>query len=180
MNIGKIVAIAGPVVDVEFEEGQLPHIREALTVRINGQRRVMEVAQQVGDNTVRCIMLAATEYLARGMEVAADGQGISVPVGSQVLGRMFNVLGDPIDGGAPVPAGAERWPVHRKAPSFAEQSPSVEILETGIKVIDLLEPYAKGGKVGLFGGAGVGKTVLIQELILKDFHPVFIFTVFNI
>ena len=165
MNIGKIVAIAGPVVDVEFEEGQLPHIREALTVRINGQRRVMEVAQQVGDNTVRCIMLAATEYLARGMEVAADGQGISVPVGSQVLGRMFNVLGDPIDGGAPVPADAERWPVHRKAPSFAEQSPSVEILETGIKVIDLLEPYAKGGKVGLFGGAGVGKTVLIQELI---------------
>ena len=165
MNIGKIVAIAGPVVDVEFEEGQLPHIREALTVRINGQRRVMEVAQQVGDNTVRCIMLAATEYLARGMEVAADGQGISVPVGSQVQGRMFNVLGDPIDGGAPVPADAERWPVHRKAPSFAEQSPSVEILETGIKVIDLLEPYAKGGKVGLFGGAGVGKTVLIQELI---------------
>ena len=165
MNIGKIVAIAGPVVDVEFEEGKLPHIREALTVRINGERRVMEVAQQVGDNTVRCIMLAATEYLARGMEVAADGQGISVPVGSNVLGRMFNVLGDPIDGGSPVPASAERWPVHRKAPSFAEQSPSVEILETGIKVIDLLEPYAKGGKVGLFGGAGVGKTVLIQELI---------------
>ena len=165
MNIGKIVAIAGPVVDVEFETGKLPHIREALTVEAGGEKRVMEVAQQIGGNAVRCIMLAPSEYLARGMDVVADGNGIRVPVGNQVLGRMFNVLGDPIDGGAPLPDGIDHWAIHRKAPSFAEQSPSVEILETGIKVIDLLEPYAKGGKIGLFGGAGVGKTVLIQELI---------------
>ena len=164
MKMGKIVAIAGPVVDVWFPGGNPPRIREALTVDTGDGKRVMEVAQQIGDGTVRCIMLAPSELLARGMSVEADGRGISVPVGESVLGRMFNVLGEPIDDKGPVPC-AERWPIHRKAPSFEAQSPAIEILETGIKVIDLLEPYAKGGKIGLFGGAGVGKTVLIQELI---------------
>ena len=165
MNAGKIVAVAGPVVDVEFEPGALPRIREALTVDVNGRRVVMEVAQQIGGNAVRCIMLAQSEYLARGMKAVATGGGIRVPVGERTLGRMFNALGAAIDGGAPVPDDAERWEIHRKAPAFAEQKPTVDILETGIKVIDLLEPYPKGGKIGLFGGAGVGKTVLIQELI---------------
>ena len=165
MNIGKIIAVAGPVVDVAFEKGELPRIREALTVRVGHETRVMEVAQQIGGGAVRCIMLAPSEHLARGMQVEASGSGIAVPVGEAVLGRMFNVLGEPIDGEGALPAQTPRWPVHRKAPSFCEQSPAVEILETGIKVIDLLEPYAKGGKIGLFGGAGVGKTVLIQELI---------------
>ena len=164
MKMGKIVAIAGPVVDVWFPGGNPPRIREALTVDTGDGKRVMEVAQQIGDGTVRCIMLAPSELLARGMSVEADGRRISVPVGESVLGRMFNVLGEPIDDKGPVPC-AERWPIHRKAPSFEAQSPAIEILETGIKVIDLLEPYAKGGKIGLFGGAGVGKTVLIQELI---------------
>ena len=165
MSIGKITEISGPVVDVSFEHGQLPKIREALTVSVDGKNRVMEVAQHVGKDTVRCIMLAESENLARGMEVQADGTGIKVPVGTCTLGRMFNVLGQPIDGGAPVPDTEKHWEIHRKAPSFEEQRPVVEILETGIKVIDLLEPYPKGGKIGLFGGAGVGKTVLIQELI---------------
>ena len=165
MNVGKIVAVAGPVVDVEFEPGTLPRIREALTVEVNGRQCVMEVAQQIGGDTVRCIMLAQSEYLARGMKAVATGSGIRVPVGECTLGRMFNALGTAIDGGEPIPEDAERWPIHRKAPAFAEQKPTVDILETGIKVIDLLEPYPKGGKIGLFGGAGVGKTVLIQELI---------------
>ena len=165
MNLGKIVEISGPVVDVQFEQGQLPKIKEALTVSVNKQERVMEVAQHVGKNVVRCIMLAESENLSRGMEVKADGKGIQVPVGTCTLGRMFNVLGQPIDGGAVVPENEKYWEIHRKAPSFDEQRPVVEILETGIKVIDLLEPYPKGGKIGLFGGAGVGKTVLIQELI---------------
>lgn len=165
MSIGKITEISGPVVDVSFEHGQLPKIKEALTVSVDGKNRVMEVAQHVGKDTVRCIMLAESENLARGMEVQADGTGIRVPVGTCTLGRMFNVLGQPIDGGAPVPDTEKHWEIHRKAPSFEEQRPVVEILETGIKVIDLLEPYPKGGKIGLFGGAGVGKTVLIQELI---------------
>ena len=165
LGTGKIVQVSGPVVDAEFETGHLPKIREALRVTVDGEKRVMEVAQHMDERTVRCIMLAPSEGLTRGMDVEALGQGISVPVGDQTLGRMFNVLGDPIDGGAPVPQDAERWCIHRKAPSFEEQSPVVSILETGIKVIDLLEPYAKGGKIGLFGGAGVGKTVLIQELI---------------
>ncbi len=165
LGTGKIVQVSGPVVDAEFETGRLPRIREALRVTVGSEKRVMEVAQHMDETTVRCIMLAPSEGLTRGMDVEALGQGISVPVGDQTLGRMFNVLGDPIDGGAPVPADAERWCIHRKAPSFEEQSPVVSILETGIKVIDLLEPYAKGGKIGLFGGAGVGKTVLIQELI---------------
>lgn len=164
MNKGKIVQVSGPVVDVEFENGNLPYIKEALEVNNNGKRAVMEVAQHIGNNTVRCIMLAASEGLHRDMEVTATGSGIKVPVGEQTLGRLFNVLGDTLDGGEDLSEG-EHWVIHREPPSFEEQSPVVEILETGIKVIDLLAPYAKGGKIGLFGGAGVGKTVLIQELI---------------
>ncbi len=162
---GKIVQVSGSVVDVRFEPGHLPKIKEALIVVVDGHEVVMEVAQHIGDYTVRCIMLAGSEGLARNMEVIATGNNIQVPVGECTLGRMFNVLGQPIDGGAEIPAEQERWNIHRKAPSFDEQSPAVEILETGIKVIDLLEPYPKGGKIGLFGGAGVGKTVLIQEMI---------------
>ena len=164
MNIGHIVRVAGSVVDVAFEKGRLPKLREALRVSVDGETRVMEVARHIEGDAVRCIMLAGSEGLRRGMEVKADGCGIRVPVGEATLGRMFNVLGEPIDGEGEVHA-QERWEIHRKAPSFEEQSPAVEVLETGIKVIDLLEPYAKGGKIGLFGGAGVGKTVLIQELI---------------
>ena len=163
MNIGHIVRVAGSVVDVAFEKG-LPRLREALRVQVDGETRVMEVARHIEGDAVRCIMLAGSEGLRRGMEVTADGCGIRVPVGEATLGRMFNVLGEPIDGKGEVNA-QERWEIHRKAPSFEEQSPAVEVLETGIKVIDLLEPYSKGGKIGLFGGAGVGKTVLIQELI---------------
>lgn len=165
MNKGKIVSVAGPVVDVAFESTeQLPNIRDALTVQNNDKTCLMEVAQDRGNNVVRCIMLAASEGLKKGMEVVSEGKPITVPVGEQTLGRMFNVLGETIDGGEPV-QGEEQWSIHRAAPSFENQSPVVEILETGIKVIDLLAPYAKGGKIGLFGGAGVGKTVLIQELI---------------
>ena len=163
-NKGVIIQVLGPVVDVAFAEGSLPSIRDALEVTLDGQRLVMEVAQQMGNDTVRCIMLSTSEGLSRGMEVAATGGPICVPVGSETLGRMFNVLGDTIDDGGPV-KGTEQWAIHRDPPGFADQSPVVEILETGIKVIDLLAPYAKGGKIGLFGGAGVGKTVLIQELI---------------
>ena len=162
---GKIVQVSGSVVDVRFEPGHLPKIKEALTVEIDGNEVVMEVAQHIGDYTVRCIMLAGSEGLARNMTVNATGNNIQVPVGECTLGRMFNVLGQPIDGGDAIPAEQERWNIHRKAPSFDEQSPAVEILATGIKVIALLEPYPKGGKIGLFGGAGVGKTVLIQEMI---------------
>ena len=165
MDNGKIVQVLGPVVDVEFESGKLPMIREALEVIQNGRKRlVMEVASHTGNSIVRCIMLASTEGLVKGMEVAATGYCIKVPVGKQVLGRMFNVLGETIDGEENV-IGEDRWEIHRKSPAFEEQSPVVEILETGIKVIDLLAPYAKGGKIGLFGGAGVGKTVIIMELI---------------
>ena len=165
VNTGKIVQIFGPVIDVQFESGVLPKIREALSLTVDGRRYVMEVAQHVGDNTVRCVMLSGSEGLSRGMQVEAPGKTIEVPVGENTLGRMFNVLGDPIDGGEAVPATEPHKSIYRKAPSFDEQNPAVEILETGIKVIDLLEPYPKGGKIGLFGGAGVGKTVLIQELI---------------
>ncbi len=162
---GRVVQISGSVIDVKFDEGLLPRINDALTVELDGKTLVMEAAQHIGDNMVRCIMLSGSEGMSRGMEVNATGSPIRVPVGDCVLGRMFNVLGEPIDGGGPVPEDAERDSIHRKAPGFDEISPSVEILETGIKVIDLLEPYPKGGKIGLFGGAGVGKTVLIQELI---------------
>lgn len=154
----------GPVVDVVFEDHDLPNIKDALEVENNGKKCVMEVAQHIGNDTVRCIMLAASEGLCRDMEVTATGSGITVPVGSKTLGRLFNVLGETIDGGEQI-TDAERWCIHREPPSFEDQSPVVEVLETGIKVIDLLAPYAKGGKIGLFGGAGVGKTVLIQELI---------------
>ena len=162
---GIIVQISGSVIDVKFEAGKLPKMREALTVEVDKKKRVMEVAQHIGDGTVRCIMLAPSEGMYRGMEVTATGECITVPVGECTLGRMFNVFGDPIDGKGEIDKSNERWPIHRKAPAFDRQSPTVEILETGIKVIDLLEPYPKGGKIGLFGGAGVGKTVLIQELI---------------
>mgnify|MGYP000318629277 FL=1 len=167
---GKIRRVSGSVTDVYFEGGKLPKIREALYVTVDEKKRVMEVAQHIGDNTVRCIMLSESEGIARDMEVCAEGHDISVPVGEETLGRMFNVLGEPIDGGKPVPEDTERWNIHRAAPAFDEQSPAVNILETGIKVIDLLEPYPKGGKIGLFGGAGVGKTVLIQELIHNVAH----------
>ena len=162
---GKIIQIMGPVVDVRFfENSRIPRIKEALTVEVDNIKRVMEVAQQLGEGVVRCIMMDTSEGLSKGLTVTATGDGISVPVGEKVLGRMFNLLGEPIDGGEAVQS-EEKWCIHRKAPAFEKQSPAVEILETGIKVIDLLAPYAKGGKIGLFGGAGVGKTVLIQELI---------------
>ena len=164
MEKGKIVQILGPVVDVEFENGRLPMIKDALTVMLDGKKRVLEVAQQLGNNTVRAIMLSSSDGLSKDMEVTATGSCIKVPVGKCTLGRMFNVLGDPIDNKGEVPA-EEYWEIHREPPKFEDQKPVVEILETGIKVIDLIAPYAKGGKIGLFGGAGVGKTVLIQELI---------------
>ena len=161
---GTIIRVAGPVVDVKFTGGKLPALQEALTVTAEGTERTMEVAQHVDETTVRCIMLSASEGLGKGMEVTATGHGLNAPVGEGTLGRMFDPLGRPIDGKGPVDD-LPHWPIHRKAPGFAEQKPATEILETGIKVIDLLAPYAKGGKIGLFGGAGVGKTVLIQELI---------------
>ena len=161
---GTIIRVAGPVVDVQFTAGRLPALQEALTVTAEGTERTMEVTQHVNETTVRCIMLSASEGLGKGMPVEATGHGLTAPVGEGTLGRMFDPLGRPIDGKGPVDD-LPHWPIHRKAPSFAEQKPATEILETGIKVIDLLAPYAKGGKIGLFGGAGVGKTVLIQELI---------------
>ena len=163
MSYGKIVQVMGPVVDVEFE-GKLPKIKEALEVQNDGKRAVMEVAQHIGSNTVRCIMLAASEGLYKDMQVEATGDSIKVPIGEKTLGRLFNVVGETIDDLESLD-NEEHWSIHRKPPTFEEQSSQVEILETGIKVIDLLTPYQKGGKIGLFGGAGVGKTVLIQELI---------------
>ena len=161
---GTIIRVAGPVVDVQFTAGRLPALQEALTVTAEGTERTMEVTQHVNETTVRCIMLSASEGLGKGMPVEATGHGLTAPVGEGTLGRMFDPLGRPIDGKGAVDE-LPHWPIHRKAPGFAEQKPATEILETGIKVIDLLAPYAKGGKIGLFGGAGVGKTVLIQELI---------------
>ena len=161
---GKIVQVSGPVVDVEFEGSYLPAIKDALYVIQDGKKKTMEVSQHIGNNVVRCIMLAASEGLCKDMEVTATGSGISVPVCEKTLGRLFNVLGDTLDNGEKLDE-EEHWCIHRNPPTFAEQSPVVEMLQTGIKVIDLLAPYAKGGKIGLFGGAGVGKTVLIQELI---------------
>ena len=164
MKTGKIVQVLGPVVDVEFENGELPAIKDALEVQNGDKKCVMEVAQHIGNDVVRCVMLASSEGLSRDMEVVATGSGIKTPVGKETLGRLFNVLGEAIDGGKALDD-ADKWEIHREAPSFDQQNPAQEILETGIKVIDLLAPYAKGGKIGLFGGAGVGKTVLIQELI---------------
>ncbi|MBE6014306.1 MAG: F0F1 ATP synthase subunit beta [Lachnospiraceae bacterium] len=164
-NIGKITQIIGAVLDIKFSEGNLPEINEAINVRHeDGTLLVVEVAQHLGDDTVRCIAMGPTDGLVRGMEVEATGAPITVPVGENTLGRIFNVLGQPIDEGE-APTDVEFAPIHRKAPSFEEQATNTEMLETGIKVVDLLCPYQKGGKIGLFGGAGVGKTVLIQELI---------------
>ena len=165
MADGSIVEVRGPVVDVMFEENKdLPHLMDAMTVEVNNERRVMEVEQQIGNNIVRCIMMSPSEGLCREMRVHPTGAPIQTPVGEKTLGRLFNVFGDTIDGGEQLSA-EEHWSIHRKPPELVDQSPVVEVLETGIKVIDLLAPYAKGGKIGLFGGAGVGKTVLIQELI---------------
>ncbi len=165
LNIGRITQIIGAVLDIKFEQGHLPHINEAIRIVLSdGSKLVVEVAQHLGDDTVRCIAMGSTDGLVRGMEAIATGAPISVPVGEQTLGRIFNVLGDPIDN-KPAPEAVDYFPIHRKAPAFEEQSTQTEILETGIKVVDLLCPYQKGGKIGLFGGAGVGKTVLIQELI---------------
>ena len=161
---GSVIQVVGPVVDVLFEEGNLPAIYNALTMNIGDKTLTVEVAQHIGDNTVRCIAMASTDGLTRGTVVTDTGKAISVPVGRETLGRIFNVLGDPVDN-KPAPEGVEKWDIHRPAPEYSELSTSTEILETGIKVIDLICPYSKGGKIGLFGGAGVGKTVLIMELI---------------
>lgn len=162
---GIITKISGFVIDVLFSEGKLPRIKEALEVEIGDKTELLEVEQHIGGGEVRCIMFGESEGLARGMRVRATGGGIRVPVGEATLSRMFDFAGRPIDGKGALKEDTPRWEIHRAAPSFAEQDPSIEILETGIKVIDLLEPYPRGGKIGLFGGAGVGKTVLIQELI---------------
>ena len=164
MNTGIVVQVIGPVVDVKFADGQLPAMRNAVTTEVNGKTLVMEVAQHVGDNVARLISMNSTDGLARGAACVDTGSPIEVPVGDKCLGRMFNLLGEPIDGMS-APDTAEKWPIHRLPPPYDEQQTSTEILETGIKVIDLISPYAKGGKVGLFGGAGVGKTVIIMELI---------------
>ena len=164
-NVGKIVSIVGVVLDVKFENEQsLPNLLNALVVKLGDKEIVAEVAQHIGDDTVRCIAMSATDGLVRGMEVIDTGKPISVPVGDQTLGRIFNVLGEPVDG-FEAPKDAPQNPIHRAPPEFNEIAGSAEMLETGIKVVDLLTPYLKGGKIGLFGGAGVGKTVLIQELI---------------
>ena len=165
MNEGKIKKVMGPVIDVEFEQGKLPAINNAVKVDAKGIDLVCEVRQHVGDNAVKCIALSSTEGLRRGLKVVDLGAPISVPVGKEVLGRLFNLLGEVIDEGAPLKKGLKRVSIHRDAPSLEDQSPSSEVFETGIKVIDLLAPYPKGGKIGLFGGAGVGKTVVIMELI---------------
>ena len=164
-NVGKIVSIVGVVLDVKFDnENSLPNLLNALVIKLGNQEIVAEVAQHIGDDTVRCIAMSATDGLVRGMEAVDTGRPISVPVGDATLGRIFNVLGEPVDDG-PAPKNAPELPIHRQAPEYNEIAGTAEILETGIKVVDLLVPYLKGGKIGLFGGAGVGKTVLIQELI---------------
>ncbi len=163
-NIGTVIQVIGPVLDIRFADNQLPALLNAIEVPVNGKTVIAEVAQHIGDNVVRCIAMGSTDGLQRGTEAIDTGAAISVPVGEACLGRVFNLLGEPIDNG-PAADAAERWPIHRPAPAYEDQQPATEILETGIKVIDLICPYAKGGKIGLFGGAGVGKTVLIQELI---------------
>ena len=163
-NIGKVVQVIGPVLDIRFQDGQLPELLSAIEIQ-NGDRKIVaEVAQHIGDNVARCVSMNATDGMVRGLDAVDTGGPITVPVGDKCLGRIFNLLGQPIDE-KPAPEDVERWPIHRQPPSFEEQETSTEILETGIKVVDLIAPYAKGGKVGLFGGAGVGKTVLIMELI---------------
>lgn len=163
-HIGKVVQVMGPVLDIRFRDGELPALLNAVELENNGKKLIVEVAQHIGDNVVRCIAMAATDGLVRGTDAVDTGEPIKAPVGDECLGRVFNLLGEPVDE-QPAPENIERWPIHRPAPAFDEQESATEILETGIKVVDLICPYAKGGKIGLFGGAGVGKTVLIQELI---------------
>ena len=163
-HTGKIIQVTGPVLDIRFREGELPELLNAIEINVNDRKLIAEVAQQIGDDVVRCVAMSSTDGLVRGTD-AVDTRGpITVPVGDQCLGRIFNLLGEPVDN-QPAPEVKERWPIHRPAPSFEDQTPATEIFETGIKVVDLICPYAKGGKIGLFGGAGVGKTVLIMELI---------------
>jgi len=169
-SIGKVVQVIGPVIDVEFEPERLPELYNALVVELSGAggtatRLVAEVQQHIGRNQVRAVAMTSTDGVVRGMEATDTGQAITVPVGKAALGRILNVLGDPVDEGAPIPADAERWPIHRETPKFVDIEPKTEVFETGIKVVDLVAPFVKGGKIGLFGGAGVGKTVVIMELI---------------
>ncbi|NCB05000.1 MAG: F0F1 ATP synthase subunit beta, partial [Clostridia bacterium] len=163
-NIGTVVQVIGPVLDIRFEDGKLPGLLNAITIDYGGRITTVEVAQHIGDNIVRCIAMSSTDGLVRNIPAVDTGAPISVPVGNATLGRIFNLLGEPVDN-LPAPEAEERWPIHRDPPSYEEQESTTEILETGIKVIDLICPYAKGGKIGLFGGAGVGKTVIIMELI---------------
>ena len=163
-HIGKVIQVIGPVLDIQFKDGELPDLLNAIEIDNHGQKLVVEVAQLTGDNVARCIAMSSTDGLVRGTEAVDTGESIKVPVGDQCLGRVFNLLGEPVDN-KPAPTPEAYWPIHRPAPSYEEQQSTTEILETGIKVVDLICPYAKGGKIGLFGGAGVGKTVLIQELI---------------
>ncbi len=177
-NVGKVVQIIGPVLDIRFENGHIPDLLNAIEIDHEGKKIVCEVAQQLGDDVVRCIAMSSTDGMSRGEEAVDTGAGISVPVGKETLGRIFNLLGEPVDNGPEVIA-AERWPIHRDPPSYSEQEGTAEILETGIKVVDLIAPYAKGGKIGLFGGAGVGKTVLIMEFIhniAKEHGGISVFT----
>ncbi len=163
-NIGTVTQIIGPVLDIKFPDGHLPGLLNAITVENGADTITLEVAQHIGDDVVRCIAMSSTDGLVRGAKAVDTGSPITVPVGDQCLGRIFNLLGDPVDN-LPAPEAQERWPIHRQPPAYDEQESTTEILETGIKVVDLIAPYAKGGKIGLFGGAGVGKTVLIMELI---------------
>ncbi|WP_026656157.1 F0F1 ATP synthase subunit beta [Butyrivibrio sp. AE3003] len=163
-HVGKVIQVTGPVLDIRFKEGELPDLHNAIEIMIEDRKLVAEVAQQVGDDVVRCVAMSSTDGLVRGVDAKDTGSPITVPVGEECLGRIFNLLGDPVDNG-PDPNAKERWAIHRPAPAYEDQVPATEIFETGIKVVDLICPYAKGGKIGLFGGAGVGKTVLIMELI---------------
>ena len=177
-SIGKVIQVMGPVVDIRFAEGELPRLLNAIHIQKGKETLTVEVAQLIGDNVARCIAMSSTDSLVRGMDAEDTGSPITVPVGENCLGRIFNLLGDPVDD-KPAPRVLERWPIHRPAPSFDEQQSTTEILETGIKVVDLICPYAKGGKIGLFGGAGVGKTVLLMELInnfAKEHGGISVFT----
>ena len=164
MNTGKVIEILGPVLDIRFKDGELPNLLNAVEVRGDNKNLICEVMQHIGDNVARCIAMGSTDGLRRGLDAMDTGSPITVPVGEECLGRVFNLLGEPVDN-MPAPEAKERWPIHRPAPAYDEQETATEIFETGIKVVDLICPYAKGGKIGLFGGAGVGKTVLIMELI---------------
>ena len=163
-HVGKVIQVTGPVLDIRFKEGELPDLHNAIEIMIEDRKLVAEVAQQVGDDVVRCVAMSSTDGLVRGVDAVDTGSPIIVPVGDKCLGRIFNLLGEPVDN-QPAPEGVERWAIHRPAPAYEDQVPATEIFETGIKVVYLICPYAKGGKIGLFGGAGVGKTVLIMELI---------------